>query len=207
MPRIVAPRELEGWRSDLGVARSCSVKLRPGPYGPRSCARSIASSCSRKRARPRPESASATSTVTACRISYSARAGTGRCSIVVGWVEQPGSVYFNAGGGRFHEVRWNDGKGTSTAWLSPISMEINGRKSSRRAPMLRTPSGSAPSRSTAVNGHDGWKAERKDCALPAILDRVGSFRCSRCSFGSLQLPSNCFSASRYSMPSSMARVP
>lgn len=36
----------------------------------------------------------------------------GRPDIVVGWVEQPGSVYFNAGHGRFHEVRWNDGKGT-----------------------------------------------------------------------------------------------
>jgi hypothetical protein len=27
-------------------------------------------------------------------------------------VEKPGSVYFNAGHGRFREVRWNDGKGT-----------------------------------------------------------------------------------------------
>lgn len=35
-----------------------------------------------------------------------------RPDVVVGWVEQPGSVYFNAGAGRFHEVRWNDGKGT-----------------------------------------------------------------------------------------------
>jgi len=31
----------------------------------------------------------------------------------VGYVEQPGSVYFNTGrNGTFHEVRWNDGKGT-----------------------------------------------------------------------------------------------
>lgn len=35
-----------------------------------------------------------------------------RPDIVVGWVEQRGSVYFNAGHGRFREVRWNDGKGT-----------------------------------------------------------------------------------------------
>jgi hypothetical protein len=35
-----------------------------------------------------------------------------RPDIVVGWVEKPGSVYFNAGHGRFREVRWNDGKGT-----------------------------------------------------------------------------------------------
>jgi hypothetical protein len=33
--------------------------------------------------------------------------------IVVGHVELPGSVYFNTGRGHsFHEVRWNDGKGT-----------------------------------------------------------------------------------------------
>jgi len=33
--------------------------------------------------------------------------------IIVGYVEQPGSIYFNDGQGRtFHEVRWNDGKGT-----------------------------------------------------------------------------------------------
>jgi len=33
--------------------------------------------------------------------------------IIVGYVEIPGSVYFNTGKGRtFHEVRWNDGKGT-----------------------------------------------------------------------------------------------
>jgi hypothetical protein len=33
--------------------------------------------------------------------------------IIVGYVELPGSVYFNTGHGRtFHEVRWNDGKGT-----------------------------------------------------------------------------------------------
>lgn len=37
----------------------------------------------------------------------------GRPDIVVGYVELPGSVYFNGGSGRsFHEVRWNDGKGT-----------------------------------------------------------------------------------------------
>jgi FG-GAP-like repeat len=37
----------------------------------------------------------------------------GRPDIVVGYVELPGSVYFNLGQGRtFHEVRWNDGKGT-----------------------------------------------------------------------------------------------
>jgi hypothetical protein len=36
-----------------------------------------------------------------------------RPDIVVGWVELPGSVYFNTGEGRtFHEVPWNDGKGT-----------------------------------------------------------------------------------------------
>ena len=33
--------------------------------------------------------------------------------IIVGYVELPGSVYFNTGKGRtFHEVPWNDGKGT-----------------------------------------------------------------------------------------------
>jgi len=33
--------------------------------------------------------------------------------IIVGYVEVPGSVYFNAGKGRsFSEIRWNDGKGT-----------------------------------------------------------------------------------------------
>jgi hypothetical protein len=33
--------------------------------------------------------------------------------IIVGYVELPGSVYFSAGHGRtFHEVLWNDGKGT-----------------------------------------------------------------------------------------------
>jgi hypothetical protein len=32
--------------------------------------------------------------------------------IVVGWVELPGSVYYNTGkGAAFHEVAWNDGKG------------------------------------------------------------------------------------------------
>jgi hypothetical protein len=36
-----------------------------------------------------------------------------RPDIIVGYVEQPGSVYFNTGHGRtFHEIRWNDGKGT-----------------------------------------------------------------------------------------------
>lgn len=36
----------------------------------------------------------------------------GRPDVVVGYVELPGSVYFNNGEGRtFHEVRWNDGKG------------------------------------------------------------------------------------------------
>jgi hypothetical protein len=36
-----------------------------------------------------------------------------RPDIIVGYVEKPGSVYFNAGHGRtFHEVPWNDGKGT-----------------------------------------------------------------------------------------------
>lgn len=35
-----------------------------------------------------------------------------RPDIVVGWVEKPGSVYFNRGHGRFREARWNDGKGT-----------------------------------------------------------------------------------------------
>ena len=36
----------------------------------------------------------------------------GRPDIVVGYVETPGSIYFNTGPHRFHEVRWNDGKGT-----------------------------------------------------------------------------------------------
>jgi hypothetical protein len=37
----------------------------------------------------------------------------GRPDIVVGYVEMPGSVYFNTGQGRtFREVPWNDGKGT-----------------------------------------------------------------------------------------------
>jgi hypothetical protein len=36
----------------------------------------------------------------------------GRPDIVVGYVETPGSVYFNTGPHNFHEVRWNDGKGT-----------------------------------------------------------------------------------------------
>jgi hypothetical protein len=37
----------------------------------------------------------------------------GRPDIVVGHVEMPGSVYFNAGEGhRFQEIPWNDGKGT-----------------------------------------------------------------------------------------------
>jgi hypothetical protein len=36
----------------------------------------------------------------------------GRPDIVVGNVEMPGSVYFNTGPHTFHEVRWNDGKGT-----------------------------------------------------------------------------------------------
>src|SRR5579862_8542442 len=36
----------------------------------------------------------------------------GRPDIIVGWVEQPGSVYYNTGQGQsFHEVPWNDGKG------------------------------------------------------------------------------------------------
>lgn len=36
-----------------------------------------------------------------------------RPDIIVGYVEQPGSVYFNLRQGRtFHEIRWNDGKGT-----------------------------------------------------------------------------------------------
>ncbi|MEG9436173.1 VCBS repeat-containing protein [Edaphobacter sp. HDX4] len=36
-----------------------------------------------------------------------------RPDIIVGYVEQCGSVYFNTGQGRtFHEVPWNDGKGT-----------------------------------------------------------------------------------------------
>jgi hypothetical protein len=36
-----------------------------------------------------------------------------RPDILVGYVEQPGSVYFNTGHGRtFHEINWNDGKGT-----------------------------------------------------------------------------------------------
>ncbi|MBC7806141.1 MAG: VCBS repeat-containing protein [Akkermansiaceae bacterium] len=35
-----------------------------------------------------------------------------RADIIVGYVERPGSVYFNTGQGRtFHEVTWNDGKG------------------------------------------------------------------------------------------------
>jgi hypothetical protein len=35
----------------------------------------------------------------------------GRPDIVVGWVELPGSVYYNQPGGTFQEIRWNDGKG------------------------------------------------------------------------------------------------
>ena len=36
----------------------------------------------------------------------------GRPDIIVGWVQQPGSVYYNTGQGHsFHEVPWNDGKG------------------------------------------------------------------------------------------------
>lgn len=35
-----------------------------------------------------------------------------RPDVIVGYVEQPGSVYFNTGHGTFHEVPWNDGKGT-----------------------------------------------------------------------------------------------
>jgi len=36
----------------------------------------------------------------------------GRPDIIVGWVQQPGSVYYNTGHGHsFHEVPWNDGKG------------------------------------------------------------------------------------------------
>jgi len=35
-----------------------------------------------------------------------------RPDIVVGWVEKPGSVYYNLGNGReYHEIAWNDGKG------------------------------------------------------------------------------------------------
>jgi hypothetical protein len=37
----------------------------------------------------------------------------GRPDIVVGYVEVPGSVYFNTGQHNFREVRWNDGKGTA----------------------------------------------------------------------------------------------
>jgi hypothetical protein len=37
----------------------------------------------------------------------------GLADTVTGWVERPGSVYFNTGKGRtWHEVPWNDGKGT-----------------------------------------------------------------------------------------------
>lgn len=36
----------------------------------------------------------------------------GKPDIVVGYVEMPGSVYYNTGPHSFHEVRWNDGKGT-----------------------------------------------------------------------------------------------
>jgi hypothetical protein len=36
----------------------------------------------------------------------------GRPDIVVGNVKMPGSVYYNTGPHGFHEVRWNDGKGT-----------------------------------------------------------------------------------------------
>lgn len=36
----------------------------------------------------------------------------GQPDIIVGWVQQPGSVYYNMGHGHsFHEVPWNDGKG------------------------------------------------------------------------------------------------
>ena len=38
--------------------------------------------------------------------------GDGHPDIVIGYVELPGSVYFNEGHGRtFHEIAWNDGKG------------------------------------------------------------------------------------------------
>lgn len=37
----------------------------------------------------------------------------GHPDIIVGYVEMPGSVYFNSGAGRsFKEIRWNDGRGT-----------------------------------------------------------------------------------------------
>jgi hypothetical protein len=36
----------------------------------------------------------------------------GRPDIVVCYVEMPGSVYFNTGPHNFHEVHWDDGKGT-----------------------------------------------------------------------------------------------
>ena len=36
----------------------------------------------------------------------------GQPDIIIGWVHQPGSVYYNTGQGHsFHEVPWNDGKG------------------------------------------------------------------------------------------------
>jgi hypothetical protein len=36
----------------------------------------------------------------------------GKPDLVVGWVQEPGSIYYNDGQGRFaDEVRWNDGKG------------------------------------------------------------------------------------------------
>ena len=35
----------------------------------------------------------------------------GRLDLIVGYVELPGSVYFNLGQGRFREIAWNDGKG------------------------------------------------------------------------------------------------
>jgi len=36
----------------------------------------------------------------------------GQPDVIVGWINQPGSVYYNTGQGHsFHEVPWNDGKG------------------------------------------------------------------------------------------------
>jgi hypothetical protein len=73
----------------------------------------------------------------------------GRPDIVVGYVETPGTVYFNTGPHSFHEVPWNDGKGTvyglafadfndrgRCSTLAPIR-QLPGRRRPRMAFALR----------------------------------------------------------------------